>query len=446
MVYAPTAWTHVGDPGIREGVDQQLRAVAQGQNRAVQLRQDQRAEARNLADIASLESQNKRRDVLTKDEINRQNLVEAYYPIMAALALDPKEDQEGQNRRIQEAIEKMNLSPDSPYTASLQEFINETDPDKRTQGLSMLAVTMTKILGYDKKTKSTAPTPTDIDDYVARANEEAIRTLGRELTPGEQNQAALEFKRAQAAEAGAVRLAQRIADVETAEAIARNAKVGEQLAVIATVGDVIEAKGEITPKQKIENAQRKMSANLAKLTGYYNKLNSWGAIQNVKRNSLANAWATTRSSKGGQLLGKILGTEAQSVRKSINNMKPILIQDIRAATEMGARGLDSEKELEFYLQAATDERTDIQSNMAAIAVLDEAFGDGTLYDQIIQIEGINDDILNSLREQGAHVRGKYQQFVKDREAEGKTIINRGVDDKTGAIFVMYSDGTTEEVK
>jgi hypothetical protein len=41
---------------------------------------------------------------------------------------------------------------------------------------------------------------------------------------------------------------------------------------------------------------------------------------------------------------------------------------------MGARGLDSNKELEFYIQAATDPARDIQANRAALQVLENAYG------------------------------------------------------------------------
>ena len=55
---------------------------------------------------------------------------------------------------------------------------------------------------------------------------------------------------------------------------------------------------------------------------------------------------------------------------------PLLINEIRQASKMGARGLDSVKELEFYLQAATDEKQDLQSNLDAIKILDMAYGLG----------------------------------------------------------------------
>jgi hypothetical protein len=54
-------------------------------------------------------------------------------------------------------------------------------------------------------------TPTDIDDFVERANLESIRLTGKALTPGEQNKMALQFKRAQPGEAADVAQAKKVA-------------------------------------------------------------------------------------------------------------------------------------------------------------------------------------------------------------------------------------------
>jgi hypothetical protein len=59
-------------------------------------------------------------------------------------------------------------------------------------------------------------------------------------------------------------------------------------------------------------------------------------------------------------------------------MRPLLLNDIRQAGEMGAKGMDSEKEMEFFLQAATNPGYTIQTNIAAIIALDDAYGSGEL--------------------------------------------------------------------
>lgn len=126
-----------------------------------------------------------------------------------------------------------------------------------------------------------------------------------------------------------------------------------------------------------EEAQNRVTSTLGTLSNYYDTLSSQGAAIEAGGSTLDNIMNAAASSGAGQMVGRAMGTESQSVRNQINQIQPLLIQEIRQATQMGSRGLDSNRELQFYLQAATDPSRDIQSNKAAIAVLDRAYGLGT---------------------------------------------------------------------
>lgn len=128
--------------------------------------------------------------------------------------------------------------------------------------------------------------------------------------------------------------------------------------------------------EKKQTAQNRVSQNLGTIAGLYQQLSDEGGIVDVEKNAIANIPRRISSSGIGQAAGRALGTKEQSIRNRINQIRPLLINDIRQASEMGARGLDSEKELEFYLQAATDPARDVQANLAAIEVLDRAYGLG----------------------------------------------------------------------
>jgi len=242
-------------------------------------------------------------------------------------------------------------------------------------------------------TDRTLPTPTDIDDFVADA-EIVFKENNPKATPAQiakfRNESRLKFKRAQAEEVSKTRAAEKIVDLEFLPQIKKNERLATRLAEIQTASQLAKAEGKITPEQKINNAKTRMSGNLSKLVDHYINLDSAGAILNVDNTSFENVIAALRSSDVGQQTGRIFGTNEQSIRNSIRKLKPLLIQDIRQSTDMGARGLDSEKELEFYLQAATDEKTDIQSNIAAIVVLDEAFGEGKV---ATELRGLTDESL-----------------------------------------------------
>lgn len=133
------------------------------------------------------------------------------------------------------------------------------------------------------------------------------------------------------------------------------------------------------PFRKIEEkkgARGRVTTNLKRLSSLYSTLRDEGGIVDTSKSGLANVPKRVASSPFGQAVGKAFGTKEQSLRNQINQIRPLLMNDIRQATEMGAKGLDSEKELEFYLQAATDPSQDIQTNLSALEVLDGAYGLG----------------------------------------------------------------------
>lgn len=143
-------------------------------------------------------------------------------------------------------------------------------------------------------------------------------------------------------------------------------------------------------KGKVDEAKQRMTVSLETLSDYYSELSRLGAAIDIRKGKASNLATGIAASDAGQYVGKMLGTEAQSWRNKINQMRPLLLNDIRQASQQGARGLDSNKELDFYLQAATDPARDIQANKAAIAVLDKAYGLGA------GIKGIDENTIKSL--------------------------------------------------
>lgn len=125
-----------------------------------------------------------------------------------------------------------------------------------------------------------------------------------------------------------------------------------------------------------QTAQGNVTDQLNQLHGFYSELSDRGAIVDTNSNALSNISSSIGASPLGQFIGKKVGTENQSLRNKIGQIKPLLINGIRQASQMGAKGMDSEKELEFYLQSATDPKVDIQTNMNALSVLDRAYGLG----------------------------------------------------------------------
>jgi hypothetical protein len=385
--------------------------------------------------------------------VDRTNFVESAMHIYNAARQD---DPELQNKALGRAMDVMGTQADHPFVLGLQEikdmpYETEDDMGKRHKALMSSVDIADQWNAYPRmkdarSTRAKDPTATDIDDYIFRARTAYFNEHGVDMPPEMQNEKALEFKRAQAPEVTATTQAKKEVESKFAKRLAYNAELGRIQAETFGTPALIEAKGEMTPVAKREAAQNNMSFYLNTLFGHYSKLDKWGAIQNIDETSMSNAFATARSSAGGQALGRLFGTEPQSVRQSIKNMKPILINTIRQASEMGARGIDSEKELEFYLQAATNEKADIQSNLAAIAVLDGAYGTGDLINQLSK-NPVYADMIKHVQTQASIERTKWTRKIEDWKSQGKEIVNRAYsDDGMSVVAVQFSDGTFEEIQ
>lgn len=160
----------------------------------------------------------------------------------------------------------------------------------------------------------------------------------------------------------------------------------------------LRGKGEISPKEQQHNARGRVDSVIGDMADLYGQLNDLNAIVNTEKSPGENISASVQSSSVGQAVGTVLGSKAQSIRNQINMKKPLLISMIRQATGMSARAMDSDRELTFYLQAATDEKRDLQSNLAAIKILSDTYGLGA------DIK-VSPGALKAMRDQGAKVKG-----------------------------------------
>lgn len=122
--------------------------------------------------------------------------------------------------------------------------------------------------------------------------------------------------------------------------------------------------------------KQRLDTILSGLAQKYVELDRKGAIVSTDRGAMENIRARLRATDAGQALSGATGAEEQSIRQAINNSRPLLLQSIMQATGMSARALDSNKELDFYLQAVSDPKRDLQSNLAAIDAIDKTFGLG----------------------------------------------------------------------
>jgi len=122
-------------------------------------------------------------------------------------------------------------------------------------------------------------------------------------------------------------------------------------------------------------AKAQLDGQIAAIRDMYTQLGKAGGITDTDKPVQENVSAAIRSSAVGQFAGKVLGTKEQSLRNQIQQARPILLQQIKAATGMSAQQMNSNVELRLFLEAATDPKLDIQANMKALDGL-EAFVNG----------------------------------------------------------------------
>jgi hypothetical protein len=121
-----------------------------------------------------------------------------------------------------------------------------------------------------------------------------------------------------------------------------------------------------------------VSSLVSQLADQYETLKTGGGITSPDQDTLSNIGAGIASSAPGQMVGRLVGTNNQSARNTISQMRPLLLNSIKQATGMSAKQMDSNAELKLYLSASTDPTLDFQANLQAMDNLDKQFGTGAV--------------------------------------------------------------------
>jgi len=135
-----------------------------------------------------------------------------------------------------------------------------------------------------------------------------------------------------------------------------------------------------TPSDLINKNKDDFSSYVSQIANSYAGLDRMGKA--VTGNN-SNPMNYLESTEGGQTLARMFGSDPQVLRDRINTMRPNIINVIRKSSEMGAKGMDSEKELSFYLSALGDPKIPVEANIKALDTLDKVYGNGKAVDAII---------------------------------------------------------------
>jgi hypothetical protein len=157
----------------------------------------------------------------------------------------------------------------------------------------------------------------------------------------------------------------------------------------------------------------------------YLDLQDKGAIRDTDATTGENLSAFLQSSPPGRLLGKATGSEAESLRETIEALQPSITQAIMSQPGMSARSMDSQRELEFFMKSITTPTADVWANFTTLHALDRRFGSGQLMNRMLQSGRITPD--------------DYARIT--RSPRVNAVINQ-VDRKIGELFVSDAQGTT----
>lgn len=125
-------------------------------------------------------------------------------------------------------------------------------------------------------------------------------------------------------------------------------------------------------------AAKKADDTLIKIAAAYQKLKDLRAITSTEQTAGQNLEATF-SALTGSTLGAAVGSEAQTQRQIIRNLRQALLNDIKAATGMSSKAIDSNVELQAFLSSLGDpESQSFEAAMATISELSAKYAAGSL--------------------------------------------------------------------
>lgn len=125
-----------------------------------------------------------------------------------------------------------------------------------------------------------------------------------------------------------------------------------------------------------------LEEQLSKVMQTYQELDAAKAIPSAQRGELENIGASIAASGIGQSVNRARATPEQSKRDFVKNARTLILQDIKNATGMSAQQMNSNVELQTFLQSLGDPSQSIETIRDTIANMSAKFGTGKLAEQL----------------------------------------------------------------
>ena len=129
-------------------------------------------------------------------------------------------------------------------------------------------------------------------------------------------------------------------------------------------------------KTEAKEAKDNLDDILTDMQAKYDKLKETGGISSTERGSLPNAITALRTSGLGQTTGRVIGTEEQSIRDEIKSSRQQLLMAIAKRLGVKAGQLNSNVELQNWLNAITDPNRSYETNTNILNNLRKRYVEG----------------------------------------------------------------------
>ena len=138
---------------------------------------------------------------------------------------------------------------------------------------------------------------------------------------------------------------------------------------------------------QVAAGKERLDATVREAANLYARLDAQGGVPSEQRGAGSNAMnALARGIPGADTVLGALGDENANIALRVGALQADLLNGIRQATGMSARAMDSDRELQFYLQTATQPQRDIMANYGALYAIDRRYGLGGAVESVIPPE------------------------------------------------------------
>lgn len=134
---------------------------------------------------------------------------------------------------------------------------------------------------------------------------------------------------------------------------------------------------QLAKEKTQDEASQQVSQLTEEMRAAYQSLDAGGGIPSEKAPAFDSVVRWMRSSGVGRVAGSMLGTQNESLRQQAEGARQLLMLAIKNATGMSAQQMNSNMELQAMLKAATDPGATVESNMAALDRIEQAYGAST---------------------------------------------------------------------